>query len=65
MSETGMKIKSDDGKQKNMIYSSGSEDSEHSLAGGIIQYIYFIFSRHYACFLVSNLGGCQFHFFLL
>ena len=37
MSETGMEIKPDDGKQKSMIYSSGSEDSEHSLAGGIIQ----------------------------
>ena len=39
-----MKIKPDDGKQKSMTYSPESEDSEHSLAGGVIQYIYYIFS---------------------
>ena len=39
LSEAGMKIKTDDGKQKSMTYSSESEDSEHSLAGGVIQYI--------------------------
>ena len=44
LSEAGMKIKSDDGKQKSMTFSSESEDSEHSLAGGVFQYIYFIFS---------------------
>ena len=49
-SEAGMKIKPDDGKQKSMTYSSESEDSEHSLAGGVIQYIYYIFS-----ILVSSL----------
>ena len=37
------KIKPDDGKQNSMTYSSESEDSEHSLAGGVIQYIYYIF----------------------
>ena len=36
-----MKIKPDDGKQNSMTYSSESEDSEHSLAGGVIQYIKF------------------------
>ena len=44
LSEAGIKIKPDDGKQKSMTYSSKSEDSEHSLAGGVIQYIYIIFS---------------------
>ena len=29
LSDAGMKIKPDDGKQKNMTYSSESEDSEH------------------------------------
>ena len=48
--EAGMKIKPDDGKQKSMTYSSESEDSEHILAGGVIQYIYYIFS-----ILVSSL----------
>ena len=43
LSEAGMKIKSDDGKQNSMTYSSESEDSEHSLAGRVIQYIYYIF----------------------
>ena len=33
-----------------MPYSSESEDSEHSLAGGVIPYIYYIFS-----ILVSSL----------
>ena len=33
-----------------MTYLSESEDSEHSLAGGVIQYIYYIFS-----ILVSSL----------
>ena len=37
-SEAGMKIKPDDYKQNNMTYSSVSEDSEHSLAGGVFQY---------------------------
>ena len=32
LSEAGMKIKPNDGKQKSMTYSSESEDSEHSLA---------------------------------
>ena len=45
-----MKIKPDDGKQNSMTYSLESEDSEHSLTGGVIQYIYFIFS-----ILVSSL----------
>ena len=44
LSEAGMKTKLDDGKQNSMTYSSESEDSEHSLAGGVIQYIYYIFS---------------------
>ena len=39
-----MKIKPDDNKQNSMTYSSEYEDSEHSLAGGVIQYIYYIFS---------------------
>ena len=51
--EDGMKIKPNDGKQKSMTYSSESEDSEHSLAGGVIQYTYFYFQ--YACLLVSHL----------
>ena len=41
---TGIKIKPADGKQKSMKYSSETEASEHSLAGGVIQYIYYIFS---------------------
>ena len=44
LSEAGMKVKPDDGKQNSMTYLSESEDSEHSLAGGVIQYIYYIFS---------------------
>ena len=44
LNETGMKIKPDDVKQNSMTYLSESEDSEHSLAGGVIQYIYYIFS---------------------
>ena len=43
-SEAGMKIKPDDNKQESMTYLSESEDSEHSLAGGVIQYICYIFS---------------------
>ena len=39
-----MKIKPDDGIQNSMTYSLESEDSEHTLAGGVIQYIYYIFS---------------------
>ena len=50
LSEAGMKIKPDDGKQNSRKYSSESEDLEHSLAGGVIQYIYYIFS-----ILVSSL----------
>ena len=42
--EAGIKIKPNDGKQNSMTYSSKYEDSEHSLAGGVIQYIYYIFS---------------------
>ena len=58
LSETSMKIKPDDGKQKSMKYSSESEDSEHSLAGGVINLIhrptlYFQYTR----LLVSHLGG--------
>ena len=34
--EAGMKIKPDDGKQNCMTFSSKSEDSEHSLTGGVI-----------------------------
>ena len=49
LSEAGMKIKLDDGKRKSMT-SEESEDSEHNLAGGVIQYIYYIFS-----ILVSSL----------
>ena len=52
LSEAGMKIKPDDGKQKSMTYSSESEDSEHILAGGVIQYIYYIFSI--LCLLASR-----------
>ena len=44
LNEAGMKIKPDDVKQNSMTYSSESEDSEHSLAGGVIQYIYYVFS---------------------
>ena len=44
LSEAGMKIKPESGKQKSMTYSSASDDSEHSLAGGAIKYIYHIFS---------------------
>ena len=47
-----MKIKPDDGKQNSMTYSS--EDAEHSLAGGVIQYIYYIFS-----ILVSSLHAME------
>ena len=54
LSEAGMKIKPDDGKQKSMTYSSESEDSEHILAGGVIQYIYYIFS-----ILVSSLHAVE------
>ena len=54
LSQAGMKIKPDDGKQKSMTYSSESEDSEHSLAGGVIQYIYYIFS-----ILVSSLHAVE------
>ena len=50
LSKAGLKIKPDDGKQNSMAYSSESEDSEHSLAGGVIQCIYCIFS-----ILVSSL----------
>ena len=57
LSEAGMKIKSDDGKQKSMTYSSESEDSEHSLAGGVIQYIYYIFSK-----IVSSLHAIYFFY---
>ena len=39
-----MKIKPDDSEQNSMTYSSESEDSEQSLAGGVIQYICNIFS---------------------
>ena len=49
-----MKIKPDDGRQKSMTYSSESEDSEHSLAGGVIQYIYYIYS-----ILVSSLHAVE------
>ena len=44
LNEAGMKIKPDDVKQNSMTYSSESEVSEHSLAGGVIKYIYYIFS---------------------
>ena len=54
LNEAGMKIKPDDGKQKSMTYSSESEDSEHSLAGGVIQYISYIFS-----ILVSSLHALE------
>ena len=48
LSEAG--IKPDDGKQKSMTYSSKFDGSEHSLAGGVIQYIYFIFSIPFSSF---------------
>ena len=54
LNEAGMKIKPDDGKQNSMAYLSESEDSEHSLAGGVIQYIYYIFS-----ILVSTLHAVE------
>ena len=54
LSEAGMKTKPGDGKQNSMTYSSESEDSEHSLAGGVIQYIYYIFS-----ILVSSLHAVE------
>ena len=54
LSEAGIKIKPDVGKQKSMTYSSESEDSEHSLTGGVIQYIYYIFS-----ILVSSLHAVE------
>ena len=55
LSEAGMKIKPDDGyKQKSMTYSSESEDAERILAGGVIQYIYYIFS-----ILVSSLHAVE------
>ena len=49
-----MKIKADDSKQNSIAYSSESEDSEHGLAGGVIQYIYYIFS-----ILVSSLHAVE------
>ena len=49
-----MKIKPDDGRQKSMTYLSESEDSEHSLSGGVIQYIHYIFS-----ILVSSLQAVE------
>ena len=55
LSEAGMKIKPDDGKQKSMTYSSESEDSEHSLAESVIQYILLYFQ--YTCLLASRGGG--------
>ena len=54
LSEACMKIKPDDGKHNSMTYSSESEDSEHSLAGGVIKYIYYIFS-----ILVSSLHAVE------
>ena len=54
LSEAGIKIKPADGKQKSMTYSSETEASEHSLAGGVIQYIYYIFS-----ILVSSLHAVE------
>ena len=53
LSEAAIKIKADDGKQKSMTYSSESENSEHSLAGCVIQYIYYIFS------IVSSLHAVE------
>ena len=47
-----MKIKPDDGKKNSMTYSTESEDSE--LAGGVIQYIYYIFR-----ILVSSLHAME------
>ena len=54
LSEAGMRIKPDDGKQKSMTYLSESEDLKHSLEGGVIQYIYYIFSN-----LVSSLHAVE------
>ena len=54
LSEAGIKIKPDDGKQKSMTLLSESEDSEHSLEAGVIQYIYYIFS-----ILVSSLHAVE------
>ena len=54
LSEAGMKIKPDDDKQKSMTYSSESEDSEHSLAGGVIQYI-----CYFSSILVSSLHAVE------
>ena len=54
LSEAGMKLKPDDGNQKSMTYSSESEDSQHSLVGGVIQYTYYIFS-----ILVSSLHAVE------
>ena len=54
LSEAGMKIQPDDGKQNSMTYSAESEDSEQSLAGGVIKYIYYIFS-----ILVSSLHAVE------
>ena len=54
LSEAGMKIKPDNYKQKSMTYLSESEDSEHSLAGGVIQYICYILS-----ILVSSLHAVE------
>ena len=56
LSEAGMEIKQDDGKQNSMTYSSESEDSEHGLAGGVIQYTYYIFSIG---LLVSSLHAVE------
>ena len=55
LNEAGMKIRPDDVKQNSMTYSSESEDSEHSLAGGVIQYI--ILYLQYTCLLTSSGGG--------
>ena len=55
LSEAGMKITADDGKQKSMTYSSESEDSEHSLAGGVI--LIHILYCQYTCLLASRGGG--------
>ena len=51
-----MKVKPDDGKQNSMTYSSETEDSEHSLAGGVIQYIIILYFQ-YTCLLASHGGG--------
>ena len=37
LSKAGIKIKPADGKRKSMTYSSETEASKHSLAGGVIQ----------------------------